>query len=191
MAASSKLRREKIYSEATLLRQKNMTHLEEHLKTKRCRAASTRRRKVRREFKLRYPEKGWERKRTSKPNKDITTCVKNNRDSRYTYQQNMITKKVPGQRFVYKLNKHPGNTESEMSSSYQSILPPPDSHAGFSHCPRCLCPRFLSATTLGGGHGGILVNASPSQKAADLPLYSPMFPSATSIPVSVIQRISF
>lgn len=66
-------------------------------------------------------------------------------------------------------------------SSHQSVMP-------LSHCPHCLCPRFLSATKSSGGNGRIMVSGRPSQKEADLPLLPA---SARSIPVSVIQRISF
>lgn len=214
VAAWSKLQREKPYSEAKPLRQKNMTQLGQHVRTKRYQVVCTRRRKVHGDFKLRYPEKVVKRKRTSKRSKDTkdgTTCEKIDRTLRFSYQQK-ITQKVPRQRFVYKLSKHSSNIEPEMSASRRSKSSPFDSHAGFSsvkslsstispvgksshqsvmplsHCPHCLCPRFLSATKSSGSNGRIMVSGRPSQKEADLPLLPA---SARSIPVSVIQRISF
>ena len=105
---------------------------------------------------------------------------------------------VSGQRFVYKLSKRPISYEPDVSSSHQAKLPPLDNNTSssfsstttpvrkswsqsavpMSYCPLCLCPRYPSPTTSNGGTGRKIALALTSGE---------IFPSATSIPVSVIQ----
>ena len=115
---------------------------------------------------------------------------------------------VPGQKFVYRLNKRPG--EKGIRKSPQVTESPPQQNTGssFVHsstpnaaplrecwsrpavpmscCPRCLCPRFLPSTTPSSGEGRKILFQIVDPSLNELVL--PIKPPPTSIPVSVIQK---
>jgi len=155
-------------------------------------------RKDRREFKLNNPEKVAQRWRIFKRNKAMT-YKKLSRTLRYYYQQGNI-KKVPGQRFVYRLNKRPLTCEQGIRNFPQVKSAPKGNTntaplrecwsrptVSISCCPRCLCPRFLPPTTPGSGEGRqiLLQIVDPSLHELVLPIIKT---PPTSIPVSVIQK---
>lgn len=117
---------------------------------------------------------------------------------------------VPGQKFVYRLNKRASTGEPGMRKSPQVKSAPQQStgssfvHSSFPNtaplsrecwslptvpmtcCPRCLCPRFLPSTTPSSGEGRKIPHqiVDPSLNELLLPIKPPL----TSIPVSVIQK---
>jgi len=107
---------------------------------------------------------------------------------------------VPGQRFVYRLNKRPLTCEQGIRNFPQVKSAPKGNTntaplrecwsrptVSISCCPRCLCPRFLPPTTPGSGEGRqiLLQIVDPSLHELVLPIIKT---PPTSIPVSVIQK---
>ncbi|KAL9959574.1 hypothetical protein ACROYT_G032907 [Oculina patagonica] len=219
MVLSSELRQNETESEERQHRHRNIVHLWQFLlqllRNDSCRAIISWSRKEHREFKLNNPEEVARRWGIFKRNKAMT-YKKLSRALRYYYQQGII-KKVPCQRFVYRLNKRPFNSAPAAGDkrSPQVKLEPPKEINGssfadsfsptttplwkpwsrpvepMSYCPLCLCPRFPPSTTPSNDMGRKMISQitgpSPNKKVSPVAT----FPSATSIPVSVIQQTSY
>ncbi|XP_078343067.1 ETS domain-containing protein Elk-1-like, partial [Oculina patagonica] len=195
-------------SEERQLRQRNIVHLWQFLlqllRNDSCKAIISWSRKEHREFKLNNPEEVARRWGIFKRNKAMT-YKKLSRALRYYYQQGII-KKVPGQRFVYRLNKRPFNDAPAAGDRRppQVKFEPPEANSfnpttttlwkylsrpvvPMSYCPLCLCPRFAPPTSPSYDMGEKMIFriSGPSPNKLVSPVTT--FPSATSIPVSVIR----
>ncbi|XP_078342618.1 ETS translocation variant 3-like isoform X2 [Oculina patagonica] len=218
MVLSSELRQNEKETEDRQHRHRNIVHLWQFLlqllRNDSCRAIISWSRKEHREFKLNNPEEVAKRWGIFKRNKAMT-YKKLSRALRYYYQQGII-KKVPCQRFVYRLNKRLFNDAPAAGDrrSPQVKLEPPEGITGssvansfsptttplwkrwsrpvvpMSYCPLCLCLRFPTPSSPSNDMRKEMIfqitGPSPNKLVATVAT----FPSATSIPVSVIQQTS-
>lgn len=159
------------------------------------------------EFKVRSPKKLALRWGIFKRNKAVT-YKKLSRALKYSYQLGNI-KTVPGQKFLYRLNKRPLTGKPGIRKSRQvKSAPQENTGSSFIHsstpnttplmecwsrpvvpmscCPRCLCPRFIPPTTPSSGEGRKIPFQIFDRSLNELVL--PIKPPPTSIPVSVIQK---
>lgn len=122
---------------------------------------------------------------------------------------------VPGQRFVYRLNKRFFNYAPGIRSSPEIKSAPPKGITGsffvnsfsptttplwkrcsrpvvsMSYCPLCLCPSFPPPTPPSYGMGKKMIFQITGPSPDKLVSRVATFPSGTSIPVSVIQQTTY